>query len=352
VRTRASAPSKLLLTGEYAVLDGAPAIVAAMDRRARVEIADRPGSGWTLRTDLDPETRTLRTGDDGVVVLDDGRPAARAKPTRALALVLASEGGSDPLPLDVSIDTRALRSADGTKKLGLGSSAAVVVALRQALRRHRSRHGLHVPDEGVEETLRALVALHRELQGGRGSGADVAAALHGGVLRYERTNSTDARTRALVPPEDLAWASVWTGEESSTSSYLEALAQARTANPSGVGAVLSSLASAATRAAEAFERGPAGRVLEAVRRYGSLLADLGVAIGRPVVSAAHAQLAGLAERTGAVYKPSGAGGGDVGVIFARSETVLHAALQAASDAGYVPLPARVDPRGVVLDEEQ
>nr|MBA3501924.1 hypothetical protein [Deltaproteobacteria bacterium] len=30
----ATAPGKLILTGEYAVLDGAPAIVTAVDRRA------------------------------------------------------------------------------------------------------------------------------------------------------------------------------------------------------------------------------------------------------------------------------------------------------------------------------
>ena len=39
----ASAPGKLVLAGEYAVLAGAPAIVAAMDRRVvcRVAVAER-----------------------------------------------------------------------------------------------------------------------------------------------------------------------------------------------------------------------------------------------------------------------------------------------------------------------
>jgi phosphomevalonate kinase len=35
----ASAPGKLVLAGEYAVLDGAPAIVMAVDRRAVVSVA-------------------------------------------------------------------------------------------------------------------------------------------------------------------------------------------------------------------------------------------------------------------------------------------------------------------------
>ncbi len=38
----ATAPGKLILTGEYAVLDGAPAVVVAMDRRvvARYRMTD------------------------------------------------------------------------------------------------------------------------------------------------------------------------------------------------------------------------------------------------------------------------------------------------------------------------
>ena len=34
VQMIATAPGKLILTGEYAVLDGAPAVVVAVDRRA------------------------------------------------------------------------------------------------------------------------------------------------------------------------------------------------------------------------------------------------------------------------------------------------------------------------------
>jgi phosphomevalonate kinase len=38
VTSAASAPGKLILTGEYAVLFGAPALVMAVDRRATVQI--------------------------------------------------------------------------------------------------------------------------------------------------------------------------------------------------------------------------------------------------------------------------------------------------------------------------
>lgn len=39
MRLTASAPGKLVLLGEYAVLDGAPALVLAVNRRARAALA-------------------------------------------------------------------------------------------------------------------------------------------------------------------------------------------------------------------------------------------------------------------------------------------------------------------------
>ena len=37
--TRTTAPGKLVLSGEYAVLDGAPAVAMAIDRRAVVDVS-------------------------------------------------------------------------------------------------------------------------------------------------------------------------------------------------------------------------------------------------------------------------------------------------------------------------
>ena len=77
----ASAPGKVVLAGEYAVLDGAPAICAALDRRARVQIApsgtdhhvvEAPGfsdaRGEFLA--IDGELQWLAAGDDFALVTD------------------------------------------------------------------------------------------------------------------------------------------------------------------------------------------------------------------------------------------------------------------------------------------
>ena len=45
MRATASAPGKLILLGEYAVLEGAPALVAAVEQRAEVSVELCVGEG-------------------------------------------------------------------------------------------------------------------------------------------------------------------------------------------------------------------------------------------------------------------------------------------------------------------
>src|SRR3954465_8219320 len=94
----ASAPGKLILTGEYAVLDGAPALVIAVNRRVLAARRRAPrGSSPFLVAVADEIAR--RHGAD--------HPATRAA-------------------MEITVDSSAFYLGD--QKLGLGSSAAVTVA--------------------------------------------------------------------------------------------------------------------------------------------------------------------------------------------------------------------------------
>src|SRR5690606_33184654 len=70
---------------------------------------------------------------------------------------------------------------DGDRKLGLGSSAAILVAALGAVR------GAEFSDDaGLRRAIEApALRAHREAQGG-GSGIDVAASIHGGTLIARR----------------------------------------------------------------------------------------------------------------------------------------------------------------------
>src|SRR5699024_6036775 len=85
-----------------------------------------------------------------------------------------AQHGTTPRPAHIALDTQAFFAEDGAK-LGLGSSAALTVALTAAV---------NAAQENAAPDLAAMIGMHRRMQDGRGSGLDIAAALLGGSLVY------------------------------------------------------------------------------------------------------------------------------------------------------------------------
>ena len=227
--------------------------------------------------------------------------------------------------LDISIDSSALRA--GGHKLGLGSSAAVAVALTAALARAA---GLELDRGAVFELANAA---HRAAQGGSGSGGDVAASTYGGLLRYER----DTAPVPLAWPAGLAMLVVVTGTGSSTTDLVGRVAEYAARDHAGYRAdmdrliALAECAPAALRSAELF--------LELASDYFDALRRLDAHAHAGIVTDRHRALRELAAQHSAVFKTSGAGGGDVGLAFSRSgaPALELAAALAAAGADVVPL---------------
>lgn len=74
-------------------------------------------------------------------------------------------------------------------KAGLGSSAAVTVAVVRAL----------MPGAGDETVYRIAYKAHSRAQGGVGSGFDVAASAYGATIVYERPSSLDSGDHVIMP---------------------------------------------------------------------------------------------------------------------------------------------------------
>lgn len=298
---RTSAPGKLFLLGEYAVLEGAPALLTAVDRRATVTAtaSDRWRlTAWQL----------------GIVGLDLGPggslpPGLDAATRNSLTLfnavraIVESQFGGPGEPLDLAIDSSAFQH-DG-HKLGLGSSAAVAVALTAALARAR---GMTLT---TEELFSLADAAHRQAQGGSGSGGDVAASVYGGRIRY---------VRGEVPwpvgwPDDLVLVAVATGTGSSTIDLVARVAAYREYDPKGYLRDLGALSELAAGAERALT--DADRFLALADHYFLAIAALDSHADAGIVTERHRELRSLAAASGAVFKPTGAGGGDLGLVFAK-----------------------------------
>ncbi|MGH8162745.1 MAG: mevalonate kinase family protein, partial [Rhodanobacteraceae bacterium] len=176
----ASAPGKLVLTGEYAVLEGAPALVIAIDRRARVTLEDGIDDDYRIDAPdlgiIDAHCRVDAEGRAHWFGLDESDAARLAL---AAAVIEAAAVDGRPAPFRARLDTQSFFCGieGGRAKLGFGSSAALTVALAGAIRAHDHRAAL---------PMDALIETHRRAQCGRGSGLDIAASLTGGAMIYRR----------------------------------------------------------------------------------------------------------------------------------------------------------------------
>jgi phosphomevalonate kinase len=286
---RAAAPGKLVLTGAYVVLEGAPAIVCAVDRYAYACAGARP------------TTREV-------------------------------EAALDPAP---AVDTRALEESN--VKLGLGSSAAALVA---ALALRAAERGEDVSSAATREAIfERAREVHARVQGG-GSGVDVAASTFGGVLDYTLT----AHARVTLPP-GVHVTPFFSGSSARTSDLRARVDTLRARDPAEHRARFAALAEIAHAARAAVHAADARALVATVAASGPALAALGASSDAPIVPAPFAALGDIARAEDAAFIPSGAGGGDVGV-FVGMHAPSASFIDRAWLEGMKPVTLALETRGV------
>ncbi len=343
----ATAPGKLILAGEYAVLDGAPALVVAVNRRvvARRHAGPRGSSPFLLAVAHEIERR-----------LGEGHPASRAA-------------------FEIAVDSTSFY--EGKQKLGLGSSAAVTVAAT-ALALGADHKSMPVIDKG--EVFAIASAAHAAAQGpkgARGSGADIAASVHGGVIAFQRATPdrvawpSDAAASGnaiaidsgivhgtadrLRWPEGVTLLPFFTGSSADTPTLVAAIQAARVQNRVAVEAALAAIAKAARAACQACAvRAPEiarNAFLAAVSLAANATEQLAVAARVPLVPANVAAARSVMSRYGGTAKTTGAGGGDIGVAVMPSTEDVTEARRYLIEAGCQVLPLSVDTTGVDLQPD-
>lgn len=313
----ASAPGKLVLAGEYAVLQGGPAIAIAAGRRVHAKVSTaNAGELHIANTD---ERFAFHFDCKQFSWEQDAGEQGRLLEVACKKLLAAGLVPENPGPLFVELDSREFYGEDHTK-MGLGSSAAVCVALTACLQQRLA--GQH--------DLNAALAVHRAFQKGQGSGIDVCTSYQGGVVAM-----SDGSIWQVDLPADVQIIPVWTGVPASTTARLQQLANFSKTEPAEHAALLTALSAQSAAALSACDAGDTVGLLAALESFSCGLEDLDEAAGLGIWSAEHRKLAELAGDTGLVYKPSGAGGGDFGVAFAVTEQAADTFKKAAASEGYL-----------------
>lgn len=270
-----------MIAGEYAVLCGAPALVVASAQRAICEFSPRPSWEFDLR---------------GLAHADDSLVKAVFSVCEHAALV--------PHRGHYVVDTRAFFSERGVK-YGLGSSAAACVALCKMIMLQHS-----VDDSAV--LLDISQKSHHEFSCGLGSGADIAASCYGIPILFERHADTVHVSAVKNHPFLDEILVIATKRAQNTREFVKKFVAAQQSHARIVDDFCSTsrrycVAMMTATTAHAFIHAM-DALYQALFRFGR---DVDLAI----VTEEHRALHDLATRHAGSAKPSGAGGGDIAIVY-------------------------------------
>ncbi len=210
-----SAPGKLMLLGEHAVVYGYPCIVTAISERMSVQ----PGESLGDTRFIDAAVKTW------------GKPGQKFS---------------------------ARSNFSGT--YGFGSSSAVTVATLKAIR----------PNATNQELFDAAYTIVLDIQG-KASGFDVAAAVYGGTLYYVKEKTIEP---LHIP--DMPLIVGYTGVKADTTTLIEQVAKKKEENPEKVDRIFDAIAKLVEEAKKKMMEGDwerVGRLMDFNQEY---LRDLGV----------------------------------------------------------------------------
>ena len=191
-RVTARVPGKLMLAGEYAVLQGGACIACTVDRFLEVEVMGRTeGSGFLVASDLWPE---VLNGDHLPALLVEEEP---------LLQLIATVRQHQPQLTDLALRVQ----SQLTVSHGLGSSSAVRLAALLALQNFKAETSPDLLWECAREVWRL-----QQSQQGFASGYDVVTQSTGGLIRWQPRPGEWPGTIAKLPSERLnSWVHVMVG---------------------------------------------------------------------------------------------------------------------------------------------
>ncbi len=330
MRVAATTPGKLVVLGEYAVLTGAPAIVVAVDRRCRAEVGPSEDESCHLG---------IRAPDP----VEMSFPVGAASGVPLVDLVVGADEAGSGCAWRANVDSSDF--FDGQLKLGIGSSAAALTSWAAAWSVFSRQNG--AAQDAV--TLERLIGLHRALQGGSGSGLDVAASLRGGALIYRLEAESAPSIGSVELPNSVGFTAVYSGRSAATGDLVAVFDEWRRSRPVEAAEQLQRLTEIAEEGCAAAGSADAQTFLAALGAYGKRLDALGRSMGAEIVTREHREISRHAEEFGVVYKVSGAGGGDLGVAFSADVEALDA-FRGAVGATYRVVDFAIATTGLTIEE--
>lgn len=293
-----SAPGKLLLLGDYAVVYGYPCLVTAVNKRLNVAV------------------EIINKEEDEIIT-------PQVKESRFVLETIAYIKEKFSVKQNVRITTQ----GDFSHQVGLGSSSAVTVATAEALNRLFSLKLSKKEIFEISYTVNLLIQ-------GVGSGFDIAAATYGGTIEYVKGGTTLNKLKLHSLPLVVGYS----GIKADTPYYIRKVAEAFKNKKEELITLFEEIQSYVLLAKEGLESGDLASVGVAMTKNHSVLQRLGVSI--PKLD----EMVNASIQSGAWgAKLSGAGGGDcmIALVDPKKRLDVESAIQkVGGEVIHVELQAR------------
>ncbi|WP_162000179.1 phosphomevalonate kinase [Companilactobacillus halodurans] len=347
------APGKLYLAGEYAVVEtGFPAVLTSVNKYVTVTVNKSQNGGTIQSKNLNKEL--IHWNRQGTQLVFDDTESQLQYILAAIKFVekYALERNVKLNYYDLLV-TSELDSEDG-KKYGLGSSAAVTVAVVKTL------GDFYHLELSAMDIYKISAISHLSVQG-NGSLGDIAASAFGGIVAYYspdrnwifnmiRNHSIteilsldwpQLKIQSLSLPNDLELTVGWTGSPASTSILVDRIALTKAQKVEKYQNFLHASRQNVEHLIEGFKNNNTALIKEMFTKYRALLDDLAEFSDVHIETDLLTKLCDIAEKLGGSAKTSGAGGGDCGIVLSDKSLNVSELKKEWKKVGITPLTLKI-----------
>ena len=185
------------------------------------------------------------------------------------------------------------------------------------------------------EKLQKALNIHALSQDNFGSGLDVITSYADcGVVECNLKMANELKWRSLKWPSDLYIKGVITSDQSSTKIMIEKYNHGKDSNQIFFNKFYAETSHLLNQISTVWDAQDSEKILELMQKYNTFIKQLNEKFNLGIFTDEHRQLLDFAKKTGIFYKPSGAGGGDLGLVMTNSANKLTQFLTKVSDNNY------------------
>ena len=307
MKVEVSSPGKIFLSGEYLALDGSIATILSSKQRVKVKIEESELSSNVLYSLPANQSFAFHVNDSFQIQWIHDNPNELGSFIEEAVILMQIK----PSKTKFTIDTTDFYY--DSRKIGIGSSSAISSALIKAINEYFNF--AYTKEMMMDSALK----LHSRKQNNLGSGLDVIAAfIDSGLIECVLDNNGEKVWKKLEWPSDLIIKGVITGEQGNTTKMIERYLKGHINNKEFFLRLKTDADQCLENLSLSWEAKDCESILGLMQKYNIFMQQLDEMYHLGIYTNEHRILANLANKLEIFYKPSGAGGGDLGFLLTKN----------------------------------